>query len=226
MEKQNSMENKLRIELSREAIAKMIKPVILLNSDDFDDIKKNVEDQTTIIMSDKPTYMNVHVKVHALLARGQFVVYDSFGQYEPSLQTKLKANQNKMENNTEQTTQQGPQLHKRSAVHRTLFILKNCKAYWYWRAKKNGKKFKEYYRGPGYYIAIGCLGHNPIGQKWVTQMQSGKIGIYELVAYTTYRDPYDMVESSYWNFIGHQGVKPIHECSFEEFFFWYCGFSL
>jgi len=99
----------------------------------------------------------------------------------------------------------------------TLLILKNWKGYKYWKAKKNGKKFNEFNRGAGYYITLGILGHNPIGQKWEAQMQSGKVGLYELVDYETYRDPYDMVKNSYWNFIGYKGIKPIHECNFEEF---------
>lgn len=112
---------------------------------------------------------------------------------------------------------QNPQLHKHSVMQRILLILKNWKGYKYWKAKKNGKKFKECNRGADYYIPTGLLGYNPIGQKWETQMQSGKVGLYELVDYETYSDPYDMIKNSYWNFIGYKGIKPIHECSFEEF---------
>ena len=97
-----------------------------------------------------------------------------------------------------------------------LLILKNWKGYKYWKAKKNGKKFNEFSRGAGYYITLG-LGHNPIGQLWESQMKSGKVGIYELIDYEAYRDPCDRVKNSCWNFIGYKGVKPIHECNFEEF---------
>jgi hypothetical protein len=101
-------------------------------------------------------------------------------------------------------------------------IISNRKAYKYWKAKKNGKKFKEFDRGAGYYINsdagyIFVSGNNPIGQIWKSEMVSGKIGIYELIEYENYRDPSDMVKHSWWNMIGYENCKPIHECSFNEF---------
>ena len=118
--------------------------------------------------------------------------------------------------------EQKPQLHKHSVMQRTLLILQNWKAYKYWKARKKGKKFRDLDRGAGYYLNtdpayIFCGGKNPKRQLWETKMQSGKTGIYELIDYENYRDPSDMIKHSWWNFIGYVGVKPIHECSFEEF---------
>lgn len=104
-----------------------------------------------------------------------------------------------------------------AAMHRALLILKNREGYNYWKAKKNGRKFRELNRGAGYYLTIGLFGHNPIGQKWEAEMESGKIGLYELVDYDTYRDPKDMVKNSWWNFLGYKESKLIRDCSFEEF---------
>lgn len=102
-------------------------------------------------------------------------------------------------------------------MQRTLLILKNWKGYKYWKSKKNGKKFREFNRGAGYYLTIGLLGHNPIGQKWETKMQSGKVGLYELIDYERYSDPDDMVKNSWWDFLGYKEMKLIRDCSFEEF---------
>lgn len=98
-----------------------------------------------------------------------------------------------------------------------LIILKNWKRYKYWRKKRKGKKLISYRRGAGYYLDVWMLDFNPSNITWETKMKSGKIGIYQLIDYETYRDPGDMIESSTWNFIGYKGQKPIHECSFEEY---------
>ena len=119
-------------------------------------------------------------------------------------------------------TPQKTQLHKHSVMQRTLLILQNWKAYKYWKARKKGKKFRDLDRGAGYYLNtdptyIFVSGKSPKGQLWKTKMQSGKTGIYELIDYENYRDPSDMIKHSWWNFIGYENCKPIHECNFEEF---------
>jgi hypothetical protein len=98
-----------------------------------------------------------------------------------------------------------------------LLILKNYKRYRYWKAKRKGKKFRDYKRGAGFYLIIGLFGHNPYNKRLEVEMKSGNIGVYELIEYKTYTDPDDMVEFSWWNFIGYKNMKPIHECSFHEF---------
>lgn len=96
---------------------------------------------------------------------------------------------------------------------------RKCKKYW--KGKVRGDKFNDFERGPGYYITTGLLGHNPIGMLWEPEMSTGKVGIFELVSYKKYRDPWDMIECSQWNFLGYKGVKLIRECSFDEFLKFY-----
>nr|WP_298672959.1 hypothetical protein [uncultured Prevotella sp.] len=102
-------------------------------------------------------------------------------------------------------------------LKRKEFIFKNRKEYRYWKYKKNGMKTVDATRGPGYYLNIAYFNHSDKGMKWESPMKSGKTGIYELIDYRRYSDPYDMVESSRWNFIGYKDEKPITECTFDEF---------
>jgi hypothetical protein len=96
-------------------------------------------------------------------------------------------------------------------------LRKKIKGFHHWKQVKGGKKTYDLKLGAGYYIITGLLGYNPIGQKKELEMKSGKIGIYELIDYKTFWDPKDMIEKSYWHFIGYKNVKPIKECSFNEF---------
>lgn len=102
-------------------------------------------------------------------------------------------------------------------MKRIILILKNYKYYKRWKRIKAGAKPIDYERGPGYYFTIGLLGYNPKGKIEETKMQSGKVGIYELVDYELYSDPSDMIKKSFWHFIGYKGIKPIKECTFNEF---------
>lgn len=90
----------------------------------------------------------------------------------------------------------------------------NYKAYKYWKQRKKNKKILDLDRGSGYYIASNCL---KIGMTCNQVMESGQIGIFELFDFKTYYDPSDMIKFTYWTFVGYQDVKPIRECSFEEF---------
>lgn len=103
-----------------------------------------------------------------------------------------------------------------------LLIIKNWNAYAYWKERKKGKKFRDLDRGAGYYLStdpayVFMSGKSPKGQIWETKMQSGKTGVYELIDYENYKDPYDMIKHSWWSFIGYKNYKPIHECNFKEF---------
>ncbi|RBA36124.1 hypothetical protein [Elizabethkingia anophelis] len=98
-----------------------------------------------------------------------------------------------------------------------LLILKNWKRYKYLKAKRKGKKLVSYRRGAGYYLDIWMLDFDPSNVIWETKMRSGKVGVYQLIDYETYRDPDDMIKDSSWKFIGYKGMKPISECTFEEY---------
>lgn len=102
-------------------------------------------------------------------------------------------------------------------MKRLILILKNWKRYKYWKIVKSGKKTTDYVRGVGYYISPLMLGYDPKGTIEEYKMESGKIGLYELLRVKRFSDPWDMVESSAWHFIGYKDEKPIKECSFEDF---------
>lgn len=93
-----------------------------------------------------------------------------------------------------------------------ILILSNWKYYRYWCKIKRGVKTIDYVRGCGYYLLVGS-----IGQIEEYEMRSGKMGMYELIDYNTFRDPWDMVEKSYWHFLGYKGEKLIKEMDFKEF---------
>ncbi len=97
-----------------------------------------------------------------------------------------------------------------------LLIVKNYKIWKHWRRIKKGVETRDFKRGCGYYIPVGLLGYNPIGKVEELEMKSGKIGLYKLVDYKTFRDPWDMVKESWWHFIGYKGHKAIKDCSFSE----------
>lgn len=96
-------------------------------------------------------------------------------------------------------------------------IIKNWEHYKFWRTRKKGTKTVDYTRGAGYYISAGILFHDPRGKREEHKMQSGKTGIYELIDYTTFSDPHDMIKHSEWMFVGYKGQKPINDCTFTEF---------
>ncbi len=75
----------------------------------------------------------------------------------------------------------------------------------------------DYEKGAGYYIPVGFIKNNNKCrvEKW--RMESGKIGIFKLLDYTCYHDPNDMIESSWWQFLGYEGEKPLSEMTFNEF---------
>ncbi|MFA6946709.1 MAG: hypothetical protein WC220_12495 [Pedobacter sp.] len=98
-----------------------------------------------------------------------------------------------------------------------LLIITNFNRWMYWRKVKRGVLTRDFKRGCGYYITVGLLGYDPIGEVQELEMQSGKIGLYKLIDYKTFRDPWDMIDESWWHFVGYKGQKPIKECSFSEF---------
>lgn len=105
---------------------------------------------------------------------------------------------------------------KTSRLSEVLIIVKNYKLWKHWLKIKKGAKTRDFKRGCGYYITVGVLGFNPIGKVEELPMKSGNIGLYELVDYKTFSDPCDMIEESWWHFIGYKGQKAIKDCSFSE----------
>ncbi len=108
-------------------------------------------------------------------------------------------------------------------IRRTMLILRNWNAYKNWKGRRAGKKYADFRRGAGYYLktkkGFGWAARESVlGQLWNTQMKSGRTGIYELIDYEYFSDPYDMVRYTCWMFIGYEGCKPIRECNFMEFY--------
>lgn len=86
-----------------------------------------------------------------------------------------------------------------------------------WRRLRKGIKLVSLNRGPGYYLFLMNVFHNPVGEIQELEMESGKIGLYELLSYERYSDPWDMTKESKWHFIGYKGEKPVKNCTFQEY---------
>ena len=73
-------------------------------------------------------------------------------------------------------------------------------------------EFNENYR-----VEHFTPGDENLGSIWEPKLRNGKIGKYNLVAFTCFNDPHDMVEHGWYNLIGWSDEKPIHECTFREY---------
>lgn len=102
-------------------------------------------------------------------------------------------------------------------MKRLLLIICNWQDYRYWKKRKAGVETRDRSKGPGYYITTGIIGYNAIGKIEEWKMTSGEIGIHKLINYHCCSDPSDMIKVSHWQFLGYKGVKPINDCTFEEF---------
>ena len=120
-------------------------------------------------------------------------------------------------NNAKQQNSTEPANCGNTVLAKVLLVLRNFKRWKHWRKVQKGVKTKDFKRGCGYYITVGFLGYNPIGEIQELKMKSGKIGLYELVDYKTFQDPDDMIDESWWHFIGYKEQKAIKDCSFNEF---------
>jgi len=100
-------------------------------------------------------------------------------------------------------------------------IIKNLyedwKIYKEWKAIKNGKEVIHFRRGAGFYLPVGLIGAKLKGRIEEWKMKSGKTAIVKLIDYKTFEDPDDMVEESYWQFLGYKGEKQVREMSFKEY---------
>jgi hypothetical protein len=106
-----------------------------------------------------------------------------------------------------------------------FLIIKNWHIYRYWKKKSKGEKIVDLRRGSGYYIRLAAYDYCPVGQIWEAKMESGKIGIYELIRCEKFFDPHDMIKESFWNLIGYKGVKAMKDCDFKEFITLYYSFK-
>lgn len=70
------MDEKLRQELRAKKIREMKKPTILMNENDFEVFKKQIESKTTVAVGNNPTYEGVPIKTNNIIQRGNVVVYD------------------------------------------------------------------------------------------------------------------------------------------------------
>ena len=68
---------------------------------------------------------------------------------------------------------------------------------------------------PGYYEVV-LDDYKIIGLIKEMETKSGKIGLFELLDFQVYSDPFDMVKESQWHFVGYKGQKAIKDCSFRE----------
>lgn len=96
-----------------------------------------------------------------------------------------------------------------------LLIIKHFKIWRYWRKVKRGVKTIDQKMGVGYYFMArpGC---GSIGLIKEFETNSGRIGLYELIYYETFSDPWDMIKYSLWHLIGYKGQKAIKDCTFRE----------
>ena len=70
------MDEKLRQELAKKKIREMKNPTILMNENDFEVFKKEIESKTTIVVGNNPTYEGVPIKTNNIIQSGNIVVYD------------------------------------------------------------------------------------------------------------------------------------------------------
>lgn len=102
-------------------------------------------------------------------------------------------------------------------MKKLLTIIRNWEAYKSWKAIRRGEKPVNMKRGVGYYFPTGLLFVKNIGRIDEIKMQSGRTAIAELIDYTLFRDPDDMIKSSLWHMSGYKGEKPFREMTFEEY---------
>ena len=98
-----------------------------------------------------------------------------------------------------------------------MTIFKKIRLYRIWRRRRKGKVFVDFVRGPGYYFTVGLFGYDPKQHPYEWDLKSGKIGIFQLIDYQQFRDPWDMIKESRWMFLGYKGQKAINDCTFQEY---------
>jgi len=102
-------------------------------------------------------------------------------------------------------------------MNEIIQIIKNWKDYKSWREIIKGKKPINMKRGVGYYFPVGLLGATIKGRIDEVKMESGRVAIAELIDYSLFRDPSDMIEKSYWHVSGYKGEKLFKDMTFTEY---------
>ena len=98
-----------------------------------------------------------------------------------------------------------------------ILIIKNFKDYRQWLSIRNGKEPINMRRGAGYYITIGLLGHDPKKQNYTFDMESGRTAFAKLISYTSFHDPDDMVEESFFHLYGYKNELPFKDMTFAQY---------
>lgn len=70
------MDDKLRQELRAKEISEMKNPTILMNENDFEVFKKEIESKTTTVVGDNPIFEGVPIKTNDIIQSGDIYVYD------------------------------------------------------------------------------------------------------------------------------------------------------
>ena len=70
------VENRIIEKLKSKKIRAMESPVIIMNEDDFEDLKSSVESKSTIMIGEVPTYGGIPLKTSYLINKGSVIVYD------------------------------------------------------------------------------------------------------------------------------------------------------
>lgn len=71
------MDKALRNMLALEEVKKMKRPVIVMNDKDFEELKKQVESKSNIIIGNNPMYMNTPIKADKFIERDKLYIYDN-----------------------------------------------------------------------------------------------------------------------------------------------------
>jgi|GEM_PF-2263818 len=87
------MDNRIKQQLKIKKVRKMKKPIILMNSDDFDSFKQKLESTIQNYKTSKcPTYEGIPIKTNNVIERGCIVVYDDVFNCLTNLLNTLKTN--------------------------------------------------------------------------------------------------------------------------------------
>ena len=83
--------------------------------------------------------------------------------------------------------------------------------------RRNGCDIVDRIEGVGYYLTLGVIGCSPkYGDIKEWKMESGKTMTVKLLSYEACSDPYDMVKSSRWQYLGYKNEKLASEMSYKE----------
>lgn len=71
------MDEQIKQHLRQQKIRAMKKPTILMNDNDFENFKKEVESKTSNLkVGENPTYECIPIKINKFIKKGDVIVYD------------------------------------------------------------------------------------------------------------------------------------------------------